>query len=105
MPSFRLRTIARVIVCLMILPLWAAAEVKVPSVLADHMVVQRGLAVHVWGMADPHENGEVSFRGESRTTSAVDLGRWSVYLSPGEAGGPFPMTIKGTNTITFSDVL
>ncbi len=34
-----------------------------------------------------------------------ELGRWSLYLSPGEAGGPFAMTVKGTNTIVLNDVL
>jgi len=81
------------------------AEVTLPSVLADHMVVQRGLPVHVWGRASEHESIAVTFRGETRTTNADDLGRWSVYLTPGEAGGPFPMSIKGTNTIQFNDVL
>ncbi len=81
------------------------ANVTLPSVLADHMVVQRGLPVHVWGRATEHENVTVTFRGETRSTAADDLGRWSVYLTPGEAGGPFPMVIKGSNTIQFSDVL
>jgi sialate O-acetylesterase len=83
----------------------ALADVTLPSLLADHMVVQRGLPVHAWGMAGAHENVSVTFRGESKSTTADDLGRWSLYLSPGEAGGPFQMTVKGTNTITLNDVL
>jgi sialate O-acetylesterase len=83
----------------------AVADVTVPSVLADHMVVQRGLPVHLWGMAGAHENVSVTFRGETKGTIADDLGRWSLYLSPGEAGGPFQMSVKGTNTITLDDVL
>jgi len=81
------------------------ADVTLPSVLADHMVVQRGLPTHVWGMAASHEEVTVTFRGENRSTTADDLGRWSVYFSPGEAGGPFPMVVKGKNTITLNDVL
>ena len=67
----------------------ATAEVTVPKVLASHMVVQRDLPVHVWGMATPGETVAVSFRGETRTAKAGELGRWSVYLKPGAAGGPF----------------
>ena len=67
------------------------ADVKLPALLADHMVVQRGLPVHVWGMGTPQESISVTFRGETQSTSADQLGRWSLYLSPGEAGGPFPM--------------
>ena len=81
------------------------SEVTLPSLLADHMVVQRGLPVHAWGMAAPAESVAVTFRGETKSTTADELGRWSVYLSPGEAGGPFQMTIKGTNTVVLTDVL
>lgn len=83
----------------------ANADVTLPSLLADHMVVQRGMPVHAWGMASPNENVSVTFRGETKSTSADSLGRWSLYLSPGEAGGPFQMVIKGTNTVELNDVL
>ncbi len=81
------------------------ADVSLPSLLADHMVVQRGLPVHVWGMAALHESVTVTFRGETKSTTADGLGRWSLYLSPGEAGGPFALTVKAANTIVFNDVL
>lgn len=83
----------------------ARAEVKLPSLLADHMVVQRGLPVHVYGMAAPGEGISVTFRSETQSTTSDSLGRWSVYMSPGDAGGPFPMIVKGTNTIQLNDVL
>ena len=41
------------------------ADVTLPALLADHMVVQRGLPVHVWGMAAPNEAVSVTFRGET----------------------------------------
>jgi hypothetical protein len=63
----------------------ASANVTLPALLADHMVVQRGLPVRVWGMAAPHESVAVTFRGETKSATADDLGRWSVSLSPGEA--------------------
>jgi len=89
------------------------AEVTLPKVLSSHMVVERDLPLHVWGMATPGEDVAVTFRGETRSTKAGQLGRWSVYLSPGAAGGPFAMTVKGTptagdaaaQTITLDDVL
>ena len=80
-------------------------EVTLPTLLADHMVIQRGLPVHVWGKAAQHENVAVTFRGETQSTTADELGRWSLYLASGEAGGPFPMLIKGTNTIQLNDIL
>jgi sialate O-acetylesterase len=93
----------------------ASAEVTLPKILANHMVVQRDLPVHVWGMATPGEDVSVSFRGETRTAKASQLGRWSVYLKPGAAGGPFQLIVKGApavggdaapaQTITLDDVL
>lgn len=83
----------------------ARADVSLPSLLADHMVVQRGLPVHVFGMAAPGENVSVTFRGETRSTTSDTLGRWSLYMAPGEAGGPFQMTVKGANTIQLNDIL
>ncbi len=81
------------------------AEVTLPGVLTEHMVLQRGLPVHIWGKAQPGEAVAVSFRGETQQTKAGDGGRWSVYLAPGEGGGPFELTVKGANTIAFKDIL
>lgn len=81
------------------------ADVTLPSVIADHMVIQRNKPVHLWGSAGPGEAVTVQFRGEQAATTADTLGRWSVYLSPGSAGGPFSLIIQGKNTITFNDVL
>jgi sialate O-acetylesterase len=88
-----------------LLAILVQAEVTLPALLADHMVVQRGLPLHVWGMAAPQEAVSVTFRGETKSGAADDLGRWSLYLSPGEAGGPFPLIVKAANTITVDDVL
>ncbi len=79
------------------------AEVILPKILASHMVIQRDLPVHVWGMAAPGEDVEVTFRGQTKSTRTGQLGRWSVYLSPGAAGGPFEMTVKGTPDATGGD--
>jgi sialate O-acetylesterase len=73
-----------------------SAQITLPKVLSDHMVVQRDLPVHVWGMAQPGQQVSVAFRGETKSTAATPLGRWSLYLKPGAAGGPLEMTVKGT---------
>lgn len=83
----------------------AAAEVKLPSVFADHMVIQRNLPVHVWGFSDPAEKVTVQFRGESREVAADALGRWQVSLPPGAAGGPFELEVRGDSVIHLSDVM
>jgi len=100
----------RSLLLLALLPTVAAsAQVTLPKILTSHMVVQRDLPVHVWGMATPGEQISVTFRSETRSVMTGVLGRWSVYLSPGAAGGPFQLTVQGnasaTDAITLDDVL
>ena len=102
----------RLFFLVLLLPaLLAPAEVTLPKLLASHMVVQRNLPVHVWGKAQPGEEVTVGFRGENRAVKADELGKWSVYLAPGEAGGPFQLTVQGRKSdgsaqiITLDDIL
>lgn len=85
----------RLLALFCLLPISASAQIILPKVLSDHMVVQRDLPVHVWGMAQPGEQVSVTFRSETKSATAGKLGRWGVYLKPGAAGGPFDMTVKG----------
>ena len=86
----------------------ASADVKLPSVLGDHMVLQQGVLVPVWGKADPGETVTVSFAGQTKQVAAGADGRWIVRLDalkadPDQAGTA--MTIAGKNTLTLQDVL
>ena len=100
-----LRRTSRFAASALVLALPLLAEVKLPALIAEHMVVQRGLPVHVWGTAAPGESVNVAFRGETREASPDQYGRWSLYLPAGAAGGPFELTVKASNTITLKDVL
>ena len=82
----------------------AAGEVRTPAIFGDHMVIQRDLPVHVWGLAAVGEEVRVSFRGASRTVSADHLGQWQAFLPAGGPGGPFTLEIAGTNKLSFTDV-
>src|SRR5947209_1656345 len=83
----------------------AQAEVKVPALFASHMVLQREHPIHVWGWADANEAVSVQFASESVAATADVTGRWSVYLKPANAGGPYKLTVRGSNTLEFDDVL
>lgn len=83
----------------------AKAEVRLPQILDSHMVVQRDRPIHIWGWSDPGENVSVVFENATRTTAGDELGRWSVYLPPQPAGGPFRITISASNRIVLDDVL
>jgi sialate O-acetylesterase len=101
MPNLNLRLCSLAIFAC--LPAWA--DVALPALLADHMVIQRGLPVHVWGKAAEGESVSVTFRGSTRSTTADSIGQWSLYLPPVEAGGPYELTIKGNNRVTLTDIM
>ena len=82
----------------------AWAEVSLPSVLSDHMVLQRDEPVSVWGKAEPGEAVTVSIGEQSATATADQAGRWRVDLLPMSAGGPFTMSVAGSNTLTLEDI-
>jgi sialate O-acetylesterase len=83
----------------------AQAEVTLPSLFSNGMVLQREMPVHVWGKAAPGERVSVTFRGETKSSSTDSLGYWSVYLLPGKAGGPYELAVRGANEIAIHDVL
>ena len=83
----------------------AQAEVSLPNIFGDHMVFQREQANPVWGKATPGEKISVSIGGQSHTTTTSIDGSWQVTLEPLEVGGPYELEIRGSNTLTFSDIL
>lgn len=83
----------------------ARADVKLPAIFGDHMVLQRDQANPVWGWADPGEEVTVKIAGQTKTTKAGDDGAWRVKLDPLSIGDPLEMTVEGKNKLTFKDVL
>jgi sialate O-acetylesterase len=82
------------------------AEVRLPGVFGDHMVLQRGKPVPVFGTAAPGEQIVVEFHGQSLTTTADAQGNWQVKLSAlGADTNAQPLTITGSNKINLNDVL
>lgn len=69
------------------------------------MVLQRDRPIHIWGSADVGESVSVSMNNSTQKTKSDDLGRWSVYLPPQPAGGPYRLNVTGNNTITVDDIL
>jgi sialate O-acetylesterase len=83
------------------------ADVRLPSVIGDNMVLQQGSSVPIWGWADPYEKVTITASwgsGKWETTAGQD-GKWMVKIEPGKAGGPYEMTIDCNNPITLKNVL
>jgi sialate O-acetylesterase len=81
------------------------ANVQLPKIFGDHMVLQRDKAIVVWGWADPMEKITITFNKQSKNVTAAKDGSWKISLSAEPAGGPYSLTVKGKNAITISDVL
>ena len=84
----------------------ASAEVRLPSLFSDHMVLQCETDAAFWGWADPGEEVSVTGSwGSTVSTAAGDDGMWRTKLRTPQAGGPFSLTVRGSNSIEIADVL
>ncbi len=71
----------------------------------DNMVLQRGMADPVWGWATPGESVSVSFHDKTTIAVAGKDGRWTAKVGPYAAGGPYVLTVTGTQTATLKNVM
>ena len=81
------------------------ADVRLPRIFGDHMVLQRNTPIHIWGWADPGETVKVTLNGKDKQTRAAEDGKWSLNLNKEAAGGPYTLVVKGNNEIVLNDVL
>ncbi|AXB56838.1 sialate O-acetylesterase [Flavobacterium fluviale] len=81
------------------------AQIKLPRLISDGMILQRDTKVNIWGWASANENIELDFKGKKYKTTTSEEGKWSIQLPSQKAGGPFEMTLKGTNTIVLKNIL
>lgn len=83
----------------------ACANVTLPKIFGDGMVLQRGQAIPVWGWAGKGEKITVQFNKQTATATADKNGKWRIDLAAERAGGPYTFVVKGKNTLTLNDVL
>jgi sialate O-acetylesterase len=96
-----------VVALLLLAGISSSFGLTLPHVFGDHMVLQTGQAVPVWGWAKPGESITVSFAAhKNKTTAAAGDGHWEVDLDPlAVSAQPAQMTVTGEETVTFKDVL
>lgn len=83
------------------------AEVRLPNVLSSNMVLQQRSHVNLWGWCEPTEKIMVTVSWNGRTDSVKGSrdGRWRLQVPTPAAGGPYTITIKGSNTIVLDNIL
>jgi sialate O-acetylesterase len=84
---------------------FSRADVKLPLLISDNMVLQQKARATVWGEASPGEKITVKIGEFTQLTSAGKDGRWLVKLPALKAGGSYEMSISGKNKITIHNVL
>ncbi|MCJ7691991.1 MAG: carboxypeptidase-like regulatory domain-containing protein, partial [Sedimentisphaerales bacterium] len=104
-----MRTVKIILLSLYVLvsAIAVSADVRLPALISDNMVLQQQMNVPVWGWAAPGESVTVtgSWDGSNVSTKADPDGRWQVKVKTPKASGPYTLTIKGQNTVRLDNVL
>lgn len=97
----------RLLLLLLLLPpvMQSQAQIRLPQIIRDSMILQRDQPVRLWGWASPQEKITVLFNRKTiRTRTGAD-GKWNLELPPTKAGGPYTIQFQGKNNITLKEVL
>ena len=83
----------------------ASAQVRLPQLIADKMVLQRDIPLTIWGWASPRERITLEFAGRRYRTSAAADSSWQVRVPAMKAGGPYTLEIHASNHLVVNDIL
>jgi len=84
------------------------AQLRMPAVYGDHMVIQQNAAVPIWGWSESTQDVKINVSWDTTTirTQSNNTALWKATLQSPSAGGPHSITVKaGDQTITIQDVL
>ncbi len=83
------------------------AEVKMPAIFSDNMVMQQQTTANLWGTATPNKVVTVTpaWDGQAYTTKADDKGAWKLTLKTPKAGGPYELVISDGTPLTLHNVM
>lgn len=99
--------LALVLLLFLSLSSFLSAQVTLPQVLSDNMVLQQGKKVAIWGTASPYETITVKFEKQTKKATADDTGNWSVKLDELKMNRkPQKLTVSGKkNKIVLNNIL
>jgi sialate O-acetylesterase len=83
------------------------ANVTLPNIFGDNMVLQRNAEVKIWGWASPKEEIKLtaSWNNQEYKVVANNQAQWELKIKTPEAGGPFTISIKGYNEVVLKNIL
>lgn len=91
--------------CFLLLYTHVRADIRLPQLISDGMVLQRDVKLKVWGWALPGERVSISLNHKKISCKADKAGKWLATLPAMKAGGPYTMHIDGKNHLVLKDVL
>jgi sialate O-acetylesterase len=83
----------------------AYAQIRLPRLVSDGMVLQRQTVNRLWGWASPGEKITLRFNQKKYTASADESGKWMIRLPPQAPGGPYEMSFTASNSVTVKNIL
>jgi len=83
----------------------SSAQIRLPRLVSDGMVLQRGTATRIWGEASPGEEVKITFTDSVYMVTTNADGKWQLMLAVPEAGGPYQMKLEGKNEIVLNNIL
>jgi sialate O-acetylesterase len=89
----------------LILSVCSLAQIRLPAIIRDSMILQRDEQVNIWGWATAGEKITVHFKNKNFKTTTDAAGKWLVKLPSTRAGGPYTIDISGSNKITINNIL
>lgn len=81
------------------------AQLRLPKIFGDSMVLQRNAPLRIWGWASPAESITIQFHNQNKTVLTDAGGNWEAVLAPEAAGGPYQLRVKGKTDITLKGIL
>lgn len=81
------------------------AQIRLPALISNGMVLQRDVPLKIWGWAKPGEKVTARFKNKTYKATTSALGRWEMSLPPMPAGGPYPLELTASNRIRLEDIL
>ena len=82
----------------------ASAQVRLPRLISNGMILQRNVPVTLWGWAAPNEAIRITMEPESWNIQADDQGYWSLQMPAHTAGGPHTIELTASNQIRLKDI-
>lgn len=96
------------LIVMLLLPFMASAEVKLPPIIGNNMVLQRNADVNLWGTAAPGKKVVVHTSWDNRkykVTADESDGRWAVKIHTGNAGGPYAISVSDGEELVIENIL